>query len=654
MLRASAWRDIGASEHACRAIRFGIYEAPTVPFTDGRISPPIPQSEEDLAFGLADLEEGCRTGVYQNVPLEEVRDLTSKGLPVASAFVTWKETSEGPVGRFVIDFAEQSMHWPKGTIRMETLAEFGLSLEEGDHMFSWDIKSGYRHFRLAPSMRDFFLFRYHGHFYRCVALPFGWGRSPLWFTELLRPFVQYLRRSGLRVLAYLDDFLALPGVSGAVASQRACHQAREFVSNVMGRLGLTRHPTKGHWEGSTRVSHLGVTIDTQQMRFYIEERKVTKIRAMAKMILQQARRGRRWVSRARLQSFAGTCVALTLAMPFARFYTRSLYDSMAAKRNRGDEVPACRGGSRVRLSHQALRDLEVWRALSPTLGDGRDIRPQPFDGIMHSDAAEVGYGGTLSPNGQPGDPGLWEAQAIWSYRDREDCISVRELRAVRLLLQGYIGRQSQVAGMHSLRVCVDNTAVVSAIRSFASASTPMMRELRRLKVVLSRAGLHIRPEWLPSAANRFADALSRRFPAGDLRIRSQLVRSVAGGLRAGIRLRYARTLGSHPVYARRLALQELRRPWNQSEAQVLFPPVDLAAATVSRIRRARQPAILLLPDWSGQRWHVEATALVNAGAGFSFLPSETGAAAFRGQRRVNPQWSVRVFVLYMPRPTPTW
>lgn len=46
---------------------------------------------------------------------------------------------------------------------------------------------------LHPDVRDFFLFRYNGRFYRCVALLFGWGRSVLWFTKLLRPLVQFIR-----------------------------------------------------------------------------------------------------------------------------------------------------------------------------------------------------------------------------------------------------------------------------------------------------------------------------------------------------------------------------------------------------------------------------------------------------------------------------
>jgi hypothetical protein len=61
-------------------------------------------------------------------------------------------------------------------------ARVRFELEHGEKMVSFDIQAGYRHFRLAPQMRDWFLFRYDGRFYRCIALPFGSGRSPMWFT----------------------------------------------------------------------------------------------------------------------------------------------------------------------------------------------------------------------------------------------------------------------------------------------------------------------------------------------------------------------------------------------------------------------------------------------------------------------------------------
>lgn len=74
---------------------------------------------------------------------------------------------------------------------------------------SWNIQSGYRQFYLHPDVRDFFIFRYAGRFYRCITLPFGWGRSALCFTKLLRPLVRYIRdRLKYRFLLYIDDFQA--------------------------------------------------------------------------------------------------------------------------------------------------------------------------------------------------------------------------------------------------------------------------------------------------------------------------------------------------------------------------------------------------------------------------------------------------------------
>jgi hypothetical protein len=42
---------------------------------------------------------------------------------------------------------------------------------------------------------------------------------------------------------------------------------------------------------------------------------------------------------------------------------------------------------------------------SNTETDGRPIRPLPNKGIMHTDAADVGFDGTLDVEGNTGDPG---------------------------------------------------------------------------------------------------------------------------------------------------------------------------------------------------------------------------------------------------------
>jgi hypothetical protein len=93
------------------------------------------------------------------------------GRMLSSAFTVWQGEGAERKGRFVIDFARQSRHWQKGSVKMETLPGFAQDRVRNDALMSWDVMSGHRHFYLHPRMRDYFVFHYGGRFYRCVALP---------------------------------------------------------------------------------------------------------------------------------------------------------------------------------------------------------------------------------------------------------------------------------------------------------------------------------------------------------------------------------------------------------------------------------------------------------------------------------------------------
>jgi hypothetical protein len=323
-LQADKWRDMGATEYEVLAIRFGILDPPSIPFTSGVVLPAIPQTEEDLGFGRDDLRAGCASGIYEEVVAEEVREVVRTGRMVSSAFVVWKEEGVERKRRFVINFSRQSQHWPKGSVKMETFPSFALNLLTNDYLMSWDVKSGYRYFYLHPRMRDYFLFHYGGRFYRCIALPFGWGRSVLWFTKLMRPMVKYIRSEwGYRLIPWIDDFLCARTDGRRPAIGRDCRRARQRLDTLLRELGLTRHPEKGCWEGAQVVEHLGVLIDTRQMRVFVTDRKVKRMRKIAQEILLCAQRNRRLVPLRKLRHFCGVTVSLKLALPMARFYTRS-------------------------------------------------------------------------------------------------------------------------------------------------------------------------------------------------------------------------------------------------------------------------------------------------------------------------------------------
>jgi hypothetical protein len=51
----------------------------------------------------------------------------------------------------------------------------------------------------------------------------------------------------------------------------------------------------------------------------------------------------------------------------------------------------------------------------------------------------------------------------------------------------------------------------------------MMADIRCLEVMLRALGLRMETRWLPLAANRYADSLSRKWDPGDVRVTEELV-----------------------------------------------------------------------------------------------------------------------------------
>lgn len=67
------------------------------------------------------------------------------------------------------------------------------------------------------------------------------------------------------------------------------------------------------------------------------------------------------------------------------------------------------------------------------------------------------------------------------------------------LFQGRLSTEVKPLGLEELLRQGDNQAVVHITNSFVSDSRPLMKELRRLKLVLQHHNVHFRAEWLPSA-----------------------------------------------------------------------------------------------------------------------------------------------------------
>ena len=129
----------------------------------------------------------------------------------------------------------------------------------------------------------------------------------------------------------MDDFLLAPSRSGRAATADDCALARTRLDRLFRRLGLAWHPEKGFWAGAQQLDHLGARVDTVAMRIRVADDKVQRVRRLARRLTTLAHRNRRLVPVAVVRSFCGVCVSLSLALPLARFYSRSLYFDLAAR-----------------------------------------------------------------------------------------------------------------------------------------------------------------------------------------------------------------------------------------------------------------------------------------------------------------------------------
>lgn len=58
-------------------------------------------------------------------------DRVTEGKMVSSDFTVWQGEEQARKGRFVVNFCRQSKHWPRGSVKMETMTAFAWSCRRG-------------------------------------------------------------------------------------------------------------------------------------------------------------------------------------------------------------------------------------------------------------------------------------------------------------------------------------------------------------------------------------------------------------------------------------------------------------------------------------------------------------------------------------------
>jgi hypothetical protein len=609
------WRRIGAPCVVRRWIRYGYrfqFAKLLRPFRRARI--PKREHISPLRLLIADLLSQGTLGPAESVDFVSHCRLEPK-----------KDGSY----RLIVDLRHVNEHLRSSSCKYESAGALVEMLAQGDWMFSLDLKSGYYHVGIHPRSRRFATILVDGQYLCFTELMFGLRPACLVFTKFMRPVVAHLRKKGVRVHPYLDDFLFAHQSVGRLLEQR------DMVAKLLLDLGLTRNVSKGQWIPTQRLEHLGYLFDTDQGRIEVPPRKAEKIRVSAARLLAYAKTHRAWVSKDRLAELLGQLMSLTLAFPEARTRCQELFSVL-------NSLPGWNRDVQIR-SRQAWRDLEF---LSGVLEVDLwlPLRIPAPSVTMTTDASLQGWGVTL---------GIEETSGLF-LSDPLAPIAVKEFRAV---LYGLTHFQAQLQNL-TVRVLIDNQNVLHAIRKGASRSAALMGVLREVQLFCRRHNVTLHPEYIQSRLNMRADALSRLIPHAEWSLSALWF----GWLE---RVYGPRDVDRFATWSNRKCVQfncltshpnslgdALHTSWNGVRNYVC-PPFALVPQAVQRIKADRAEAVLVAPFFPAAPWW---PALVAGACCIKVLSvPQTTLAVIAPQGVVpeptrNPRW--RLCISYFPGSDP--
>ena len=248
--------------------------------------------------------------------------------------------------RLIHDCRLLNEHLESWAFKLDQLRDFAKCLRPGDRLVTVDIASAYHHVDIALRHRTLLGFNLDGVDYVYCVLPFGLSVAAFTFCKFSAVVADMLRSSGLceALLVYMDDFCASVGAAPDAPRARAIVQAIED-------FGFLVNWSKTDLTTPTRATSLGFIIDTILMAYDVPPKRLEKLTALARLVLESPG----GVRAKTLASLCGQVWSMQTALGLV-CRLRSRYLTLCL-------LPAARRqhyGMLVRVEGRAREELQLW------------------------------------------------------------------------------------------------------------------------------------------------------------------------------------------------------------------------------------------------------------------------------------------------------
>lgn len=457
-------------------------------------------SIEDRAFAIKRTIEELRTGAI----VEEREPSNVKAL--LPCFVV---TNANGKKRLIFDgrALNKLLRPARGTVSYESVRD-ALYLR-AKYATKLDIEAAFRHVAVRDDHQGWLCFAMEGRIFRYKTLPFGLSWSPTLFYNALRPTVDHLRRRGIRLVWYVDDFLV---------TADTIEQLDDRVAEVIRTLHAARWrpaPDKSYPYAYTGIEFLGIMVSYRDSdgvpMLTVPPDKLEKIAAELTTMLQDDVA----THVVQLRRVAGRIAFLHFVSPRLALTSRTLHHAIQMADRSVDgkiRVAGMFAEELTVLLHEIRHRLPTAQRIASTFAE----RPT---WTVYSDASETGWGALrlgdgpfTPPAGAPtgevtADQARgWAVSGLFTPTERLLSSAAREIRAIIYSVQ-HLGARSIHLKWHS-----DATAAVGAIARWSSPAPGVSAALLELFDVLEAADCDIDVTHVLRDCDRMpvADWLSRQ------------------------------------------------------------------------------------------------------------------------------------------------